>query len=59
MSNSQEMGHLKSELGSVCQRESEWRRRCEEMERKMEQLSSENDTLREHHLTQVCVLERS
>lgn len=53
MANSREVGHLKTELGSVCTREKEWRNNCEELERRVEQLASENDALREHHLTQV------
>ena len=53
VANSREMGHLKTEFGSVCVREKEWRESCEQLERKVEQLTSENDTLREHHLSQV------
>ena len=53
MANSMEMGHLKTELGSVSVKERAWQERCGQLENKVEQLTSENDTLREHHLTQV------
>ena len=53
MANSREMGHLKTELGSISVKEREWQERCGQLERKVEQLTSENDSLREHHLSQV------
>lgn len=53
MANSREMGHLKMELGSVRDREREWRDGCGQLERRVEQLTRENDTLRAQHLAQV------
>ena len=53
VANSRELGHLKSELGSVGIREREWEERCGELKGQVEQLQRENDSLREQHLTQV------
>ena len=53
MANSRELGHLKSELGSVGVREREWEERCGQMRKQVEQLQRENDTLREQHRSQV------
>ena len=53
VANSRELGHLKSELGSVGVREREWEERCSQLRKQAEQLQRENDTLREQHLTQV------
>ena len=54
MANSRELGHLKSELGSVGVREREWEERCGQLKEQVERLQRDNDTLREQHLTQVC-----
>ena len=53
VANSHELGHLKSELGSVGVREREWEERCGQMRKQVEQLQRENDTLREQHRSQV------
>ena len=53
MANSQQMGHLKMELGSVSEREREWRDGCGQLEKRVEQLARENDSLRAQHLAQV------
>lgn len=53
MANSRELGHLKSELGSVGVRERGWEERCGQLREQVERLQRENDTLREQHLKQV------
>ena len=53
VANSRELGHLKSELGSVGVREREWEERCGQMRKQVEQLQRENDILREQHRSQV------
>ena len=53
VANSRQMGHLKTELGTVSEREREWRDGCGQLEKKVEQLAKENDSLRAQHLTQV------
>lgn len=55
VANSRELGHLKSELGSVGVRGREWEERCGQLKDQVERLQRENDTLREQHLTQVHI----